>query len=344
MSDLGDQAKSNQASFRRNSPTISEPARTPSDPKGIKYEHLLALGYEDENLMPLIRGNNKASKFFEERSIPWWKDTHRSGDTVDQKTPTRNMASSQIACVNFLMPLAEEPEALEAMIRCIDGDITGIELIEDTSDGRVLKSYVEFEWVGKEKSLEQKPPTRGSKATSADALVIGRTKSGSKRAYLIEWKYTEEYKKDKPLRDNNETRRERYSQMFEADDSPFLKSSLSLDDWFYDPLYQIMRFLLLSRKMIREKEFDVTEARVVVACPKGNTAYRNTITSRKMREAFPGSDLHTVVREQLAEPDLFKLVAVEDLYDAISRSSQNRTIAEWSSYHQERYCWGGQPS
>ena|GEM_PF-780928 len=322
------------------SPTISDPARTPNDPKGIKYEHLLALGYEDENLIPLARGNDKARKFFEERSIPWWKDTHRSGDTADKKTPTRNMASSQIACVNFLMPLAEEPEALEAMIRCIDGDIDGIELIEDTSDGSSLKSFVEFEWVGKKTSLEQKPPTRGANATSADALVIGRTDSGNKRAYLIEWKYTEEYKKDKPLDGNNETRRERYSMMFEESDSPFIKSSLSLDDWFVDPLYQIMRFLLLSRKMIRENEFEVTEARVVVACPRGNIAYRNTVTSRNMRESFPGSDMHTVVREQLADPDLFKVVAVEDLYSAISLSSQSRTIAEWSSYQQERYGWG----
>ena len=41
----------------------------------------------------------------------WWQ-AHVSGDASDGKRPTRNMASSQIACVNFLPSLVDIPGAL----------------------------------------------------------------------------------------------------------------------------------------------------------------------------------------------------------------------------------------
>ena len=36
------------------------------------------------------------------------------------------MASSQVACVNFLLPLARIPSALLAIIRAIDDDVRAI--------------------------------------------------------------------------------------------------------------------------------------------------------------------------------------------------------------------------
>ena len=69
-------ARDRQARFRE---TLPLPARTPSDNKGRRHAHLLAHGHEEENLIPELRGENGARKFFRERTIKWWTNS-RSGD------------------------------------------------------------------------------------------------------------------------------------------------------------------------------------------------------------------------------------------------------------------------
>ena len=87
MRSFDDVAKERQACFRSTSPTISKEGRSRNHP-----QHVLASGYKEENLSPAIRGKNGARQFFKVRRIKW-------------DNPL-NMASSQIACVNFLLPLA----------------------------------------------------------------------------------------------------------------------------------------------------------------------------------------------------------------------------------------------
>src|SRR5438309_2298199 len=99
---FGEVARAQQARFR--STLAAEPQR-PTDDKGLRHGHLLALGHELENLIPSLRGESGALSFFRERGIKWWRNS-RSGDTNDSDGPTRNLASSQVACVNFLLPLA----------------------------------------------------------------------------------------------------------------------------------------------------------------------------------------------------------------------------------------------
>jgi len=125
-----------QARFR-------EQSSLPRYSGGRRHGHLLASGYEDENLYPTLRGESGARRFFESRRIGWWQDT-RNGDDSNGRRPTRNMASSQLACVNFLLPLTEVPDALTAMLRAVDDDVTGFVPIED----RQTRSPVEFEWMG----------------------------------------------------------------------------------------------------------------------------------------------------------------------------------------------------
>lgn len=333
------QARSRQAKFRETSETVSELASTPDDELGRKHGYYLTIGHENENLFPSIRDEDRALKFFKERSIKWWR-SGQSGDTKGKNIPTRNMASSQIACVNFLLPLATESQALIAMLNSIDSDIVDVnpmayELAETRCD-----SYVEFEWIGLETTLEFGPYTRGANATSVDALLIGKTAGGSNRAYLFEWKYTEEYRIGEKLAGGikgNETRRKRYSESFDAPTSPFVDSEL--DDWFFDPLYQIMRLILLSEKMIRENEFDISNARVIVSCPRDNLEFRKRVTSPKMCQNLPEDDLETAVKRRLKNPDIFSIVAVEDLFDAITRSGRNSAVDNWVSYHRDRYGW-----
>ena len=93
-----------------------------------------------------LRGETGARRLFEVRNIRWWQDA-RNGDDSNGTRPTRNMASSQIACVNFHLPLVDIPEALLATARALDGDVTRIVPIHD-------QSPVEFEWIGLNHALE----------------------------------------------------------------------------------------------------------------------------------------------------------------------------------------------
>ena len=182
VSKFGVLERERQARFR-------EGLSTPSDTVGRRHAYLLALGCEEENLFPTLRGDNGACRYFAERNIKWWQ-ARVSGDASDGKRPTRNMASSQIACVNFLLPLVDIPGALTAVLQAIDEDVTGV--VEIVHEG--TSSPVELEWIGLDHALEgPSVKTRGANSTSVDAFMVAETPTG-RRAYLMEWKYVEEYR------------------------------------------------------------------------------------------------------------------------------------------------------
>ena len=304
--------------------------RSPTDDKGQRHCHLLAHGFEHENLYPWLRGEDGALKFFKERGIKWHR-SHRSGDTPGGEGPTRNMASSQVACVNFLLPLREIPGALTAVARAIDNDVEDVEAIchED------LESPVEIEWIGLDRPLEEDGPrTRGANVTSVDAFMIGRT-SAARRAYLMEWKYTEEYQvgDDKGQGKSGETRRGRYDQLYRSDTSAF-NGRVPMDELLYEPFYQIMRLRLLADRMVKDKELGVSDAKVVVVVPEDNAAYRERITSPGLPDL---GTVEEVVRATLKDPDrAFATISPEALIDAVERECGD-SVSEWATYQRERY-------
>ena len=216
---FGSAARRRQGRFRDYSPTISPQGRSPSDDKGLRNPHLLALGAEQENLYPGIRGAAGAVDFFRKRGIEWWKNS-RSGDDHEGMGPTRNMASSQVACVNFLLPLAGMPGTLTTILRAIDDDVVGVANIHHEGN----TSPVEFEWVGLGGTFEGQG-TRGANATSIDAFLLAETEAGRRRAYLLEWKYVEHYLSAPPRFKGEgragETRRLRYGYLYYAPSSSF---------------------------------------------------------------------------------------------------------------------------
>ena len=137
--------------------------------------------------------------------------------------------------------------ALAAFLRRIDDDVQGVVSIIDQG-GR--SSQVEFEWTGWEEPLEGGPITRGANQTSIDALVVARVPRGH-RAYLLEWKYCEEYlhPDDKGLGRSGDTRRSRYQHLYRQPESSF-NQTVPLDDFFFEPFYQIMRLRLLADRMV----------------------------------------------------------------------------------------------
>lgn len=90
-------------------------------------------------------------------------------DTRGSDGPTRSLVSSQTACVNFLLPLAEMDGALEAALRAIDDDVKNVIAIEHEGN----KSRVEFERIGLVGPLEEGVAhTRGANTTNVDAFMV----------------------------------------------------------------------------------------------------------------------------------------------------------------------------
>ena len=315
-----------QARFR-------EGLSTPSDTVGRRHAYLLALGCEEENLFPALRGENGACRYFAERKIKWWQ-AGVSGDASDGKRPTRNMASSQIACVNFLLPLVDIPGALTAVLQAIDEDVTGV--VEIVHEG--TSSPVELEWIGLDHALEgPSVKTRGANSTSVDAFMVAETPTG-RRAYLMEWKYVEEYRtEDKGKGRSGETRRARYAHLYA--DSPSFNRKVPFDAWLFEPFYQLLRLRLLADRMVRDRELGVSEAKVVVVVPEGNRAYRERVTSPWFARAFPGRTVPGIIQQTFARPDrVFVSISPSILAEHV-RSQYGKTAQRWSTYLHDRYSW-----
>ena len=323
---FGQRERKRQAAFRKG-------LTTPTDAVGLRHDYLLALGCEQENLFPTPRGENGALRYFAERNIKWWQ-ARVSGDASDGKRPTRNMASSQIACVNFLLPLIDIPGALTAVLQAIDDDVTGVVDIEHEG----TSSPVELEWIGVDHALEGPGvKSRGANSTSVDAFMVVETPA-RRRAYLMEWKYVEEYRtEDKGEGRQGETRRKRYAHLYTA--SPSFNGKVPFDAWLFEPFYQILRLRLLADRMVRNRELGVTEAKVVVVVPEGNRAYRDRATSPPLANAFPNRTVSGIVEETLVRPDRsYTSVSQSNLADSVRNRCGNDSPA-WGAYHRDRYGW-----
>lgn len=328
--------RAGQARFLASSTTISSGARRPIDQIGQRHRHLLALGHEEENLYPSLRGSNGAIEFFRARNIKWWQGL-ASGDALGSNGPTRNLASSQLACVNFLLPLTQIPGSLEAALSTIDEEVESV--VSLCYEG--FNSTVEFEWTGLDGPLEATAnATRGCRVTSGDALVVANTGS-RRRGYLMEWKLAESYENAESKGDGakGDERRKRYAALYSAPDSSF-NAVAQLDDWLYEPLYQLMRLRLLADRMVRSREFGVDDVKVVVVCPSENTAYLRNITSDAFKFKLPNAkSLADVMYATLRSPGGFSVVSPAQLIGGVRRSVVGPEVDDWCAYHAERYGW-----
>jgi len=332
-------ARRDQARFRG---SLSEAAQQPTDDKAKRNPHLLAHGHELENLFPGLRGDGAALTFFADRGIQWWTNA-RSGDRVPDATyvgPTRNLASSQVSCVNFLLPLASVPGALLAVLRELDADVIDVELIVD---GHGHAAPVEFEWVGWREPLEGGRITRGANQTSLDALVVARTTSG-RRAYLIEWKYCEEYlhPEDKGEGRSGDTRKARYRHLCAAPTSSF-NGTLPFEELLYEPFYQLMRMLLLGDRMLVEgvtEALRVDDMRVVVVCPTANDDYRRVVPTTPLGLRLPnGSAVREAMRAGLKDPRRLDVIAQDQVVARLREGPLAADLKPWLDYHALRYGW-----
>lgn len=338
-SSFQNQARRQQAAFLANDTGFTPGARALVDAKAIDNPYLLGIGHESENLYPALR-SSLARDHFADRGIKWWK-APASGDIIEVDGPTRNLASSQLACVNFLLPLADHATALACLLQHVEADVKGVEVVSHTPPGAKasLQSRVEFEWTGA-RSLEGTAGTRGSNCTSADALLVAQTTNGKRRAYLFEWKYVEEYRAGefKGAGEAGKTRRQRYTGLYLAGDSPFI-GSVPIDELLYEPYYQLMRLGLLGAKMCRERELGVEEARVVIVAPCENIVYRGRVTSPELEKRFGDqAAIERIGPLLFKNPGAFHVTSQEELLGAL-RSSDPGGLDDWLAYQKARYGW-----
>ncbi|TGT72989.1 hypothetical protein EN802_14050 [bacterium M00.F.Ca.ET.159.01.1.1] len=258
-----------------------------------------------------------------------------------------HMLSSQACCLNFLMPLAEDPSRLSALVgQALKIDPPEMLEVELGPEGRPW--FMGFEWIGRKDYLNEAGRAgtiqRGANCTSADAFTRFKT-AGRIEGLLVEWKYTESY--GAPLRDGSRildgqsepsgghvTRRARYNDLMFAPNGP-LKADLglSLDDFFYEPFYQLLRQQMLAYQMEKNGEADVV--RVLHISPSGNRKL-HAITSPKFA-GLGATDAFEFFRSLLDRSDRFVSRTTEALFGNLLADAPAGD--PWAAYITQRYAF-----
>ena len=229
--------------------------------KGIPREFVLLNG--THNLFKGIREDSV--KYFKDFNISWWGGPK----------PTGHLLSSQIACLNHLFLLRNDPQMILTILNNIRNEYVEVLLLQcdmKTVKGEEYKAgYVAFEAVSDVDYLNEGTPQRGSNCTSLDAVILAKHKSGKKHLILIEWKYTESYATlDKSMEDGKgkpkgghekgDERLRRYSDLITS--SHFLKTMEEYRSsiYFQEPFYQLMRQTLWAEQMILHKSNESIKA------------------------------------------------------------------------------------
>jgi hypothetical protein len=287
------------------------------------FNYRLKPGQHLLNLAPGIR-NAACNYFGPPRDIVWHQHANHG-------------LSSQACCLNFLMPLATQPQMLEKVIGLALG-LEGITVLPIESEPEQEPWHVAFEWIGRDNYLGEwragKKPPRGANVTSADAAVTFQNKD-KVETVLIEWKYTEKY--GAALRPKgNATRIGRYAEKAFAPNGPIRSDlNLTVEDFFWDPLYQLLRQQMLAWRMERAGENGAERVSVLHISPAGNVPLHK-VTAPALRRF--GDDVFSVFRTLLVRPETFVSLSTEQVFGPFLNVDHADPAAQkWVSYLCDRY-------
>ncbi len=279
---------------------------------------------KDLNLAPGIRAD--AIAYFGAHRIAWHRHANHG-------------LSSQVSCLNFLMPLATQPRLLARVI----GEALGIPLptmleVERGPDGRPW--FVGFEWIGRKDYLNEGGKSgsrmRGAHATSADAVVRFELE-GRIETVLIEWKYTESY--GPPISPGgNAVRLGRYRELVFAPAGPVCADQgLTISDFFWEPFYQLLRQQMLAFQMQAAGEDGTERVRVLHISPTSNHAL-HAVTAPALRSR--GGDIFEVFRTLLVRPDDFVSRSTAAVFGKALSEAEGEA-GPWADYLLGRYSFLG---
>lgn len=251
--------------------------------------------------------------------------------------------SSQVCCVNFLGPLMHRPDTLASILQSALG-IDRPQMVPVSKDRHGTEIFVDFEWIGAADHLGEWPAhgraTRGANATSADAAVRFREPDGRLTTVLIEWKFTESYGQPIDPR-GNATRISRYADKTFFPDGPFRSDlGLQIQDFFWEPFYQLARQQMLAWHMERAAEDGADRVMVLHISAAGNTALHK-VTAPRLQPI--GSDAFAVFRSLLVDPSRFHATSIEQAFlPAIRTSVAADPQDPWAAYLLDRYAFLGE--
>ena len=314
-----------QSAFKQSSSTFTSEAREDGFYRTKHRQYCIPLQYAEQNLLPSICAS--ALQHFSKHEIKWH-------DGQNGKC-SNHMCDSQVCCVNFLFPFADQPEALALLLRPIYPQLDHMLPVEDGK-------FVSFEWIGEHNYLKEKisrngKRTRGANFTSADAIVMFETVDRKRQIVLIEWKYTESYGgTDLKQAKSGTYRTEIYRHLYDAPDCPIQKELLpSFDSLFFEPFYQFMRQQFLAHEMEKAGEMGADIVSLLHIAPAHNLCFRK-VTSPALQQL---GDSPTEIWVKLVKDEAcFKSVYTEDLFGQLT-ADQMLEMSDWIEYIQSRYTW-----
>lgn len=316
--------KISQTQFKRSN-TFSTGAQVDGIYKTNAYPFCLPRECAGENLFTGIRED--ALSYFKRHGIKW----HDGQDY----NPSNHLCDSQVCCVNFLYPFANQPAALAALLRPLFPNLAEMLPIED-------EQFVAFEWIGAENYLKEKvhgtnKRTRGANFTSADAAVFFRRDDGLRQVVLIEWKYTESYAPvDLQVAASGTSRVDIYRPLFDAPDCPLAKTALpSFQALFYEPFYQLMRQQFLAHEMQKAHELGADIVSLLHISPAHNTDFKR-ITSPQLQSL--GESATAAWSQLVKDSNCFTAVHSEELFGCFD-VQMFPELQPWWKYLSARYAW-----
>jgi hypothetical protein len=313
-----------QTSWKLTTKAVPRGAKRPGLYRNRMYPFCLPLEHAMHNLYHDIRDD--AIETFRKHEIIW----HSS---ALPGLPSNHLCSSQVFAVNMLFPFINKPEALAAALLPFFPDIEAMLPVED-------KRYIAFEWIGNTNYLSEDPKIgsyrkRGAGKTSIDAMMMYETTEKKKVMLLVEVKYSEFYAVSyKRFRSDGTDRFENYEPLFYDKDTPVnLTVTPHLQDFLYEPFYQLLRQTLMASQIMRTGKPKVDRVQVV-HLHVGRNKNLLTVTSPKFREL--GQTSYEVWRKVLKEPELFTLIPVESFFTNPALG-EFLELEGWAHYMKERY-------
>jgi hypothetical protein len=284
------------ARWKINTATLPDAARLPAPyvdkdgkPGRVAYDFCLPAEYAAHNLLPDVR--EYAPRLFAKLGIPWHAGVAGG--------PSNHLLSSQVQCVNALMPMVYDAER----IRRAFGDGLDIDQVLQIEPGR----YLTFEYIGPSDYFNESPGverTRGAHCTSVDAAFRYRTSTGEIELALVEWKFCEEYRTPRqPDPAKDAIRRKRYFDVWSDSAGPVRADVLPFEDILDEPFYQLVRQQLLAHRLEADRVLDADVVRVVHVHPAANNAYQHSLVRDSHRSL--GDTVDEVWQQLLRRPDRF---------------------------------------
>ena len=283
------------SAWKARTPTLPEAARAAAPyidksgvPGSVALDFCLPPVHAHLNLLPDACAT--ALTLFGELGIPW-----HAGVGVG---PSNHLLSSQVMCANALAQMVREPERIKLAF----GSFVDINEVLQIEPGRFLT----FEYVGPADYFGEAvggSRIRGAYSTSVDAAFRYRTSTGQTEVALVEWKYTESYRRKSSTESATNKRRLRYHDAWSDSNGPLRQERLHFELLLHEPFYQLMRQQLLAHRMEQEAAEGADVVRVLHVLPPENLAYQKSLACPEHREV--GDTVDAVWTSLLRRPDRF---------------------------------------